>query len=818
VSVGIPLPRGLVVDSATLSLEDASRTPMPVQSRVLDRWPDGSIRWVLLDFIADSTAGDVSVRLDAAGAPGRDAHRAFQVSGSDDLTVDTGRAAFRFRRGGPFPFAEATPVAGSTWRTDLTVALGGAPGPVRLRSAQVVESGPVRTSVEVLGVIEAGPLAFKGRVDLYAQSACARITVKVTNPRAAVHPRGQWGLGDGGSLLLRSLELRFRSDSPIAGISASVEADEALIDEELPFSLLQESSGGDHWNSRTHLARNGQVSLRFRGYRLVSGGRERTGRRAEPQLRVRTPTSALSVVVPEFWQTFPCAIDASSDAITVGWLPADVSAPHELQGGEAKTFTAVAGFDGQALAHVHEPQVVYPPADWVCATEAVPFLLPRDTDRDGLFDAVAGLGLDRDVGFVAKRERADEYGWRNFGDMPADHESAFRPPDDPFVSHYNNQYDAIAGFAMQFLRTGDRRWWQLMHDLARHVRDIDIYHTIEDKAAYSGGLFWHTAHYIDAGLSTHRTYPAGGPTGGGPSAEHNYNIGLMLHSFLTGDEASREAAIGLGRWVIHMDDGRRTVFRWLSRSPTGHASFTNGFHGPGRGAGHSVLACIVAHRLSGDAEYLAKADELIRRTIHPADDPEALELLDAERRWSYTAFLQALGVYLWHQTERGVTDGGAAYARASLLAYARWMLERERPYLDNADALEYPTETWVAQDARKADVFLWAAIFADDDEGRKVWLAGARRYFDYALSTLGAMPSRHFTRPVVIVLSHAVRRSWLLARAGARDLPIRHLEPFDEARLPRVRFESQRTIALRRAMWLAGCGLAAMMVALYSAW
>ena len=53
----------------------------------------------------------------------------------------------------------------------------------------------------------------------------------------------------------------------------------------------------------------------------------------------------------------------------------------------------------------------------------------------------------------------------------------------------------------------DPRWRVLMDDLARHVADIDIYHTVEDKAAYNGGLFWHTCHYVDAGTSTHRSYP-----------------------------------------------------------------------------------------------------------------------------------------------------------------------------------------------------------------------------------------------------------------------------------------------------------------------
>ncbi len=50
---------------------------------------------------------------------------------------------------------------------------------------------------------------------------------------------------------------------------------------------------------------------------------------------------------------------------------------------------------------------------------------------------------------------------------------------------------------------------QQANDLARHVSDIDIYHTSEDQAKYNNGLFWHTYHYVDAGKSTHRSYPKG---------------------------------------------------------------------------------------------------------------------------------------------------------------------------------------------------------------------------------------------------------------------------------------------------------------------
>ena len=95
----------------------------------------------------------------------------------------------------------------------------------------------------------------------------------------------------------------------------------------------------------------------------------------------------------------------------------------------------------------------------------------------------------------------------------------------------------MAGFAYQFLRSGDRRWRRPMDELAAHVIDIDIYHTDRDKSAYNHGLFWHTFHYVDADTGTHRSYPraAQGRAAAGPANEQNYATGLMLHYFLTGD-------------------------------------------------------------------------------------------------------------------------------------------------------------------------------------------------------------------------------------------------------------------------------------------
>ena len=62
---------------------------------------------------------------------------------------------------------------------------------------------------------------------------------------------------------------------------------------------------------------------------------------------------------------------------------------------------------------------------------------------------------------TTEREVIDEYGWRHFGDVWADHETAYYDGPRPVISHYNNQYDVLQGFLIQFLLSGDVRWWEL---------------------------------------------------------------------------------------------------------------------------------------------------------------------------------------------------------------------------------------------------------------------------------------------------------------------------------------------------------------------
>ncbi|MFN8708245.1 MAG: hypothetical protein ACK50J_16330, partial [Planctomyces sp.] len=526
---------------------------------------------------------------------------------------------------------------------------------------------------------------------------------------------------------------------------------------------------------------------------------------------------------PEFWQQFPGSVTVGVDRITVGLIASsssdcEATGYHELQAGEQKTrsfwiqqsqrfenastsastLRDAAERTLNALENLSElPQLRQSPSDYI-ALRAFPWIpnslngwpdahqfqanhaqseaadarleessrvrRPRRGDlmrlAQYLREATSG-----DFTFDARRDRIDEYGWRHFGDVHADHEQTHFAGSETVISHYNNQFDMILGGIQLFALTGDCRWRDLFDPLARHVMDIDVYHTEQDRPAFNGGLFWHTDHYVDARTSTHRTYSAqnakpGQSYGGGPSCEHNYTTGLLYYYFLTGNPESRETVLSLADWVIAMDDGSRTVFGLLDDGPTGNASSTvwEDFHGPGRGPGNSINALLDGWLLTSQDRYLRKAEELIRRCVHPKQNLDVLHLSDAEGHWSYTVFLTSLSRYLITKRDAGQCDADYAFARQVMAYYGRWMLANEQPTLNRPEALQYPTEAWAAQDFRKANVLRLAACCEDDHGTATLMRTRASELNDQAWEDLYSFGSAHLTaRCLSILMTEGLR-------------------------------------------------------------
>jgi hypothetical protein len=799
VTVGIPFPEGAAQTVSDLTLFAPDGIPCLSQIEVLARWGDGSIKWALVDFQADVAPGQkVEYFLRRSAVPVNVAQPSGLIvrQAEHGIEVDTGSHHFEidpqiFR---PFGSVAANHVAvldAATTRIQLVGADGCEYSPM-ITSFAVETAGLLRTTLKIEGSFcgtAARPFAdFISRLSLFLGSGTVEIKLTLRNSRPASHPGGLWDLGDEGSIYFKELRFDVGLKGPRVKNPILVEqpGGKPVGTDSGHFELYQDSSGSDYWKSSNHVDRFGRVNATFRGYRVtVDGTIIQSGLRANPTASICTQFGHLSATIEKFWQNFPKAIEVEDDVIRLGLFPRQYSAPYELQGGEQKTHTVYVTFAPSAdnLYRAHNKLVVAASPTWCTGTGAVPYLSVRDLtsapETVELLEELVDTAVKGTNTFFDRREVIDEYGWRNFGDIYADHEAVGHQGDAPLVAHYNNQYDVLHGALFQYLRSGDGKWFELADDLVRHVIDIDIYHTNADRKAFNGGLFWHTQHYTDAATCTHRAYSKASvgsksrhQSGGGPSSEHNYTTGLMEYYFLTGDAAAKEAVVSLGDWVINMDAPAGGVLGALDRRPRGLCSMTvsRDYHGPGRGCGNSINALLDSYTLTKDGKYWRKAEELIRRSVHPKDDIESRNLKDVEHRWSYTVFLQALGKYLDSKIEYGQIDFMYAYARESLLHYARWMVDHEVPYSSVLNKVEIPTETWPAQDIRKSNVFKFAAKHSDG-LSREQFLERSRFFFDSCVRDVLKFDTCVLTRPVVLLMTNGFMHSYYMLQ-GLQSCPI----------------------------------------------
>lgn len=94
VTSGVPMSKGLCPNENTLRVQTAAGVDVPAQFRVLSRWSDNSVRWVLVDFMANTATGGGAYRLNNGGS-GSATGTALNVNNSaSSITVNTGVLSF----------------------------------------------------------------------------------------------------------------------------------------------------------------------------------------------------------------------------------------------------------------------------------------------------------------------------------------------------------------------------------------------------------------------------------------------------------------------------------------------------------------------------------------------------------------------------------------------------------------------------------------------------------------------------------------------------------------------------------------------------
>ena len=108
---GVPFPQGVLGFSRTMRLLDSPGSEIALQTRTLGRWPDGTVKWALMDFQADipaSSEAEYTLEYGTAVSRGTFETPLRVMEDADGVTVDTGRLRIRWDRSEFGPLSEIT--------------------------------------------------------------------------------------------------------------------------------------------------------------------------------------------------------------------------------------------------------------------------------------------------------------------------------------------------------------------------------------------------------------------------------------------------------------------------------------------------------------------------------------------------------------------------------------------------------------------------------------------------------------------------------------------------------------------------------------
>jgi len=521
VTVGLPWPPGVLASPDALRLLDATGGERPLQAEALSRWPDGSVKWALLDLQATVRAGSATTLWLQPGA-GRTAAPEPPLAVREDATglaISTGAAAFRLSKT-RFPLFEAVTlarqdrplVAPHTEADGLSLETSERGGGPRLflsslgpATAEVETRGPLRVVVRVAGKLQAADGAVRcdyvARLHFYAGKPAARLQLTLLN-----RERDAMVVND----LTVRLPLRLR------GLLRWELAGERGRPGALPGSLSHATDAATLLQRPAAGPSTSRFEVTQRGRQIGAGALAAGG------VALHASDGAAAVAVRHFAAASPKALRVlGRPRIEVALLPREAATlpangrPHaELGPGRALTHDLLfwfasgeppalgalcAAFDAPLVAHAAAEDEPDATGRWYAASRA---LALAPLDRSDLEPLFAG-DLQR---LLAALDADGAWGVGRRG-------SPLWQPFDPTLA-----------LAREFLRRGDPRLLAAAHAGAQHLADAATFHNVAGGPAHMTGACYEPA---TASLSPQASWYAG----------------AWLTFLLTGDRVLLDAAL-----------------------------------------------------------------------------------------------------------------------------------------------------------------------------------------------------------------------------------------------------------------------------------
>lgn len=594
VTSGVPFQQGALTDTSRLELLDEAGHGLALQTEILARWPDGSVRWLLLDFQADLAANQ---------------SRRFLLRHDPEAAVAPVAAAVRV-----------------TTRQSLTTIDTG-PLHLELDAARFDPLGAVWLDRNGDGTLSADERITRNSDGLFlcdangkrftSAGAPAEIVVEESGPlRACVRVTGRHGAADG-TMFRYVLRLHAYRGQPFVRCSYTFinDAQEAVMTSLKEIGVV------------TRLATPSTTPAQ-RVFQIDENHSTRNGLAAEAHAagwsRVSGDRGGIAIGCREFWQQWPKSIETRDGTLTLGLCPEFPAGLYDgktlldenklyyalrrgvytFKVGLAKTHEFSAVFFGPAtpdaslanfFAAAEEPLLATCDPAYVGATQAAGDFPAADPAKFYGYDAWFDRMLEAHL-----KIRADvrEYGLLNWGDWYGERD----------VNWGNLEYDLQNSLLVQYLRTGDRRFFLRGAQAARHHIDVDVIHATNPllKNLYGPapevGEVWrhslnHTGGYFNTpALPVSAAYQMGFSTDMG----HIWAAGDLLYYQLTGDRQARDVAIQVADTAAtHLVGKLGTHIRSL---------------------GWPMVLVLAAYEATGDPKYLQAATDnwhTLRDTLDP---------------------------------------------------------------------------------------------------------------------------------------------------------------------------------------------------------
>jgi len=585
VGLGFPFAKGELKDVASLVVLTPDSRPVPIQAKILSRWPDGSVRWAHVLFLAGLKRQAVAEwRLEwntgakAPAVPEQNAVRVEEKGGQ--VTVATGDLTVAFTAGGA-NLIDSVKVKGRealdpSRKNGFAIKMPDgksyeAPAGKAVQ-LKVEESGPLRAIVRTEGrhFAAAGEALFEysARFVFYAGAPWFEVEYSFTNRESA-----EW---TDIAAMTFSLPLA-PSRAPYLGLTSEYKVDKFYEFRE-PFSIY---SGADDFFGV------------FGGAKIFKAdGTEMIGPGYESEVRARwwadssTPEGGLTVSIQEMSQNNPKAIRVAADRVDVDLYPAGEKKPLVFHQGWQKTQTMLlyfhggTGLDAGSRDLCFEWQApVIPWSPYHVASGLIGDLFPYSPKkypmieraiRDGFINYESGVGR----------------GMIDYGDTmgPGTGERG------SFTQ--NNAYDTSWVCYLLFLRSGERRYWQRGRSAALHTADIDIVHHSTKTPVEVGGVRIHGPNHVQ--------YNAEAIVGTSVAPNHEWVEGLIMTYHLTGEERYLKLAEGMAEHVL-----RARQAGWIS---PGYNAKWNG----ARNLAWPILVLTMVYDETGNARYREGAAAIVR--------------------------------------------------------------------------------------------------------------------------------------------------------------------------------------------------------------